>query len=193
MVLVIQYTIGFALLVFALFNSMVAFSGGGLENILNLLIAIAAGLASFIFLKDLWFAPIVSRVEKLFYPQGFDLGSDFSKVDSLIYKKDFNAALALLGSGVLNSADGPKAYFKKCQILYDHIKDIEQTLVVAYERLNTSKLVSADEKLIFLVLDILDETYQLQAERDLIDALKFKLDDPKILKRIEMRLQHLES
>lgn len=171
---------------------MLAFNGGGLENLFNLFIAMGAGLASFIFLKDLWFAPVVSRIEKIFYPSGFDIGTDFSKVDSLIYKKDFEGALALIDEDVLKSKFAPKAYYKKCQILHDHIHDLEETLKVAYERLNAEKLVTEDEKLIFLVLDILDGS-QKQAALDLIDALQSKIDDEKILKRVQMRQQSLKA
>ncbi|MCM8530110.1 MAG: hypothetical protein NE330_03025 [Lentisphaeraceae bacterium] len=192
MVLIIQYIIGFALLAFALFNSMLAFNGGGLENLFNLFIAMGAGLASFIFLKDLWFAPIVNRIEKVFYPDGIDTGTDFSKVDSLIYKKDFQGALALIDEDVLNSKFASKAYYKKCQILHDYLQDIDQTLVVAYERLNSEKLVSEDERLIFLVLDILDES-EKQAALDLIKMLKLKINDDKILQRLKLRQQTLKA
>ncbi|MCH2207889.1 MAG: hypothetical protein MK132_18705 [Lentisphaerales bacterium] len=191
MVLFIQYTLGFLILIYALYNSTLAFAGRGVGDIFYLFVAIGAALASFILLKDLLFAPIVKQVVKLFYPQGFDTGSDFSRIDSLIYKKEFTEAIKLLDEHITEKPDCAKAYLKKCQIQYDHLKDLDATVVTAYERLNSRELTEEDERLIFLVLDILIDCQKLPEAKQVIETVLSKLKHEKLKCRLQSRLESL--
>ena len=169
---------------------MKAFTSG-LVGIGYLIIAMGAALASFILLKDLLFAPIVKQVEKLFYPQGFDTGSDFSRVDTLIYKKEFAEAIKLLDEHIAEKPECAKAYLKKCQIQYDHLKDLGATVVTAYERLNSKELTEEDERLIFLVLDILIDFQKLTEAKRVTEAVLTKLKHEKLKCRLQSRLESL--
>lgn len=191
MVRFIQYTIGFLLLIYALYNSTLAFAGNSYADIFNLFIAVGAAAASYIFLKDLLFAPILKRVERLFYPEGFDTGSDFSRMDTLIYKEDFIGALKLVDEHLGEKPDCAKGYLKKCQIQYDYLKDAEATLVTGYKRLNSRELNEEDERLIFLVLDILEENQKFEDAKIVIKTVIDKLKHKTLIERLEQRLQNL--
>ena len=190
MVLFVQYTLGFLILIYALYNSMLAFSSG-IVGIFNLVIAMAAALVSFILLKDLLFAPIVKQVEKLFFPQGFDTGSDFSRIDTLIYKKEFEEALKLLDDHIAEKPDCAKAYLKKCQIQYDYLKDLDGTIATGYERLNSKELTEEDERLIFLVLDILVDCEKAVDAKQVIESVLGKVKHEQLQSRLQTRLVNL--
>lgn len=191
MVLFIQYTLGFLLLIYAFYQSTLAFLRGNLGDFYHLFIAMVASLASFIFLKDFWFAPIVNRIEKLFMPDGFDTGSDFSEVDSFIYKKEFAAAIEWLDEHIKENPDCAKAYLKKCQIQYDHLKDPNSTVATGYERLNSKELSEDDERLIFLILDILQDNQKFEYAKILIKTVIEKLKHKALIERLEQRLESL--
>lgn len=190
MVLLVQYIIGFVLLIFALYNSSLAFSSG-IGGIANLIIAIGAALASFILLKDLYFAPLVSRLERMFYPQGVDTGSDFSAVDTLIYQQDFRGALAWLDEYLQSHENSSKGHYKKCSLLYDKMKDQEAAVTAGCIGLSQEKLGEDDERLIFLTLDILSEMGRLQQEVELIEQILKRIDKKALVSRLMLRRDSL--
>ena len=188
MVLVIQNIIGFILQMAAMYCATVF---GVKHDLPMLFAAMFLQLAAFVLLYDLMVAPFLSYIEKIFYPDGFDTGSDFSRIDSLIYQREFLEAIKLLDEHIKEKPDSARAYLKKCQIQYDHLKDPDSTIATGYERLNSKEISEEDERLIFLVLDILEENQKFEDAKYVLKTVIKKLKHDVLIERLEKRLKNL--
>ena len=192
-VLTVQYTLGFGLMAAAMCYSSKAFTAGSIDGIADLLTSITLGIFGFVFLKDLILSPVERLVGGLFYSNKGEVKHDFSQIDGHIVRHEYGKAQELLSKLIEEHPEESQAYFKSCELYYDKMKNAACALEIAYHRLNSDSVSLADEKLLFLTVDILEEGGNVAHAVELLNSMTQKTPHVKLQAAIHRRLASLNS